>query len=73
MGKYEVDYDDVLYKLETFKNGDSRKITLKKQSDAKCWLIFDQNKYFLNKGAIDYSTCIEFGKMNIHWDFIYEA
>ena len=73
MGKYEVDYDDVLYKLETFKNGDSRKITLKKQSDAKCWLIFDQNKYFLSKGAIDYSTCIEFGKMNIHWDFIYEA
>ena len=73
MGKYEVDYDDVRYKLKTFKDGDIRKITLKKQADAKCWLVFDTKKYISNKGAIDYSTCIEFGKMNIHWDYIYEV
>lgn len=73
MGKYEVDYDDIQYKLKTFKNGDIRKITLKKQADTKCWLIFDTNKYLSNKGTIDYSTCIEFGKMNIHWDYIYEV
>lgn len=29
MGKYEVDYDDIQYKLRTFKEGDIRKITLK--------------------------------------------
>ena len=47
--------------------------TLKKQADAKCWLVFDTKKYISNKGAIDYSTCIEFGKMNIHWNYIYEV
>ena len=73
MGKYEVDLEDALYKLETFKDGDSRKITLKKQANAKCWLVFDQDKYLLNKGDIDCTTCIELGNMNIRWDFIYEV
>ena len=72
MGKYEVDYGDIRYKLKTFKDGDIRKIILKKQADAKCF-IFDTNRYLSNKGAIDYSTCIEFGKMNIHWDYVYEV
>lgn len=73
MGKYEVDYDDALYKLKTFKDGDSRRIILKKQADAKCWFIFDKEKYFFNKGTIDYSKCIILENMNIQWDYIYEV
>ena len=73
MGKYEVDYDDALYKLKTFKDGDSRKIVLKKQADAKCWLIFDKNKYFSSQEGIDGTTCIEFGELKINWGFIYEV
>jgi|GEM_PF-1779272 len=72
-GKYHVDIDDLLYKMETFKEGDSRLGVFNSDSDFHTYFICNKElarEKILMEPEYEIFTA---GKLNLKFGFIYEA
>ncbi len=71
-GKYHVDLEDVKYKVDTFREGDSRQILFKANEDFRSYFVIDREKARMKVIMEPEYTPFSVRKLNLKFGFIYE-